>query len=243
MPKRLTATEKWIDPWFCGLSDSEKIFWLYLLDNCNHAGIWDPNWFLFKIYVSDFKYIKEHFQERIIELPSKKWFIPKFLLFQYGGMDKLNPENAVHKSVISLLDKEGLYKPLERPLYGPIDNDREKNKDKADNGFKAFWKAYPKQEGHDAALVAWNAKKPPLEQCLKALVWQSKLPKWNEEGKRFVPSAVKYIESGRWRDVPVDHDSFECECGHSGILKKGHNGPIKCGKCGVIQPSVIEGAR
>ncbi len=117
MPKRFTATEKWTDPWFCGLTDNEKLFWLYLLDNCNHAGIWEPNWFMFGVYVKNFKFNPAHFEGRIF-IVGKKWHIPKFIEFQYG---KLNPDNRAHASVISLLEKEGPSKPLTSPLLGAKD--------------------------------------------------------------------------------------------------------------------------
>lgn len=108
-----------------------------------------------------------------------------------------------------------------------------------DNGFKAFWKAYPKQEGPDAALAAWNEKKPPLDKCLKALAWQSKLPKWLEGSGEFIPSPAKYILAGRWKDVQHGHEEFTChKCGHTGALKKGHQGAIKCGNCGNIGGAV-----
>ena len=35
--------------------------------------------------------------------------------------------------------------------------------------FKIFWSAYPKKVGKDAALKAWNKKKPNIDEVLKAL--------------------------------------------------------------------------
>lgn len=112
MPKRFTATEKWTDPWFCSLTDNEKLFWLYLLDNCNHAGIWEPNWFMFSVYVKNFKFNPDHFKDRIVVI-GKKWHIPKFIEFQYGV---LRPDCPAHKSVITLLEKERVSEQLPNPL-------------------------------------------------------------------------------------------------------------------------------
>ena len=57
MAKRFTATDKWGDPWFCGLSVSDRMFWIYLLDACDHAGIWQVNWPLVSFYHGkDFKF-------------------------------------------------------------------------------------------------------------------------------------------------------------------------------------------
>lgn len=125
MPKRFTATEKWVDPWFCSLTDNEKLFWVYLLDNCNHAGIWEPNWFMFSVYVKNFVFNAEKFKGRILEV-GKKWYIPKFVEFQYGI---LQPGNRAHDSVIAILEKEGASKGLARGLLAPMDMDMVKDKE------------------------------------------------------------------------------------------------------------------
>lgn len=127
MAKRLTATEKWDDPWFCEMSTAEKLFWIYLMDKCDHAGIWQVNWRLVKFHIPEFEYRQETFKDRIIELSPSKWFIPKFVGFQYLT---LNPENRAHQSVISRLQKEGAYKGLASPKLGCKDMDKVKDKDK-----------------------------------------------------------------------------------------------------------------
>jgi len=64
-------------------------------------------------------------EERITVLNGgSKWFIRPFIDFQYGD---LNPENRVHFSILSILSKEGLCKPLASPCQGA--KDKEKDKD------------------------------------------------------------------------------------------------------------------
>lgn len=128
MTKRLTATEKWADPWFFSLKPMEKLFWIYLLDNCNHAGIWDVNWTLALIHLGGpFEFDEATFRGRITVLEGgQKWFVPKFIEFQYKG--HLNHENRAHQSVIDILKREGLWplslsrkekNPLPLPLTPP----------------------------------------------------------------------------------------------------------------------------
>ena len=44
MPYRFTKTEKWIsDKWFMDLNAGQKLFFLYLCENCDCTGIWEIN--------------------------------------------------------------------------------------------------------------------------------------------------------------------------------------------------------
>jgi hypothetical protein len=130
MPKRFTATEKWSDPWFCSLNERDRLFWVYLLDACDHAGVWRKNDMLLNVYFPDYVFKAGTFKGRLIKISEEKWFIPKFLGFQYGV---LNPLNRAHLSVLTLLKKEGLEapsKPLLRGYQGAKDKDKVKVKDK-----------------------------------------------------------------------------------------------------------------
>lgn len=110
MPKRFTATEKWSDSWFCALGPFEKLLWVYALDNCDYASIWEPNFPLIKFMVGgepDFEAIKS----RLVAVPGRegKYIIPKFLTFQYG--DKWPVESNAHsaKNATKRLKALGLF--------------------------------------------------------------------------------------------------------------------------------------
>jgi hypothetical protein len=99
MAKRLTDTEKWKKPFVRGLDAPYKLLWFYILDDCDHAGIWQVDEDVAKIRVDksiDFEIAKELFKEQIQVIDNgDKWFIFDFVEFQYGV---LNPDNRVHKS-------------------------------------------------------------------------------------------------------------------------------------------------
>jgi len=40
MAKRFTDSEKWKKPFIKKLPMQYKLLWFYLLDDCNHAGVW-----------------------------------------------------------------------------------------------------------------------------------------------------------------------------------------------------------
>lgn len=127
MGKRFTDSEKWRDPWFCALETNEKIFWQYLLDNCSFAGIWQVNWPLVKFYIPDFQFDNTRFGDRIQVLNEHKWFIPKFIRFQYGVLQESNP---LHRRIIFELNKEGAYMPLNSPLSGAQEKEEEEEEEK-----------------------------------------------------------------------------------------------------------------
>ena len=43
MSKRFTESDKWKNQWFINLPNKYKLFWIYILDDCNHAGVWRVN--------------------------------------------------------------------------------------------------------------------------------------------------------------------------------------------------------
>ena len=131
MANRFTDSRKWDDPWFRKLPIKYKIFFIFLLDKCNHAGIWKVDFESAEFHIGE-KILQEEavkiMEGRIVEL-KEKWFIPKFINFQYQvtSISDLNIDNRVHKSVLDMLTKEGAYKPLIRGLQGCKDKDKDKD--------------------------------------------------------------------------------------------------------------------
>ena|SRR3990167_1117942 len=129
MAKRFTDTSKWRKTFFRTLTNPMKLFWLYILDECDHAGIWEVNIDLFnfqtglKITIDD---VKRHFGDKLYWFDADtKIHVPAFIDFQYG---ELNPENRAHLSVIHILSKKKI-KPLISPLQGAYVGAKDKDKD------------------------------------------------------------------------------------------------------------------
>jgi len=116
MAKRYTDTDIYNREWYHELEVKHKAFWDYICRTCNHVGIWNVNMRLASFLINC-DYTKEEvlavFGNRIIILEEDKWFLPKFIKFQYG--ENLNPNNNVHKSVISLIEKYELDSILNNP--------------------------------------------------------------------------------------------------------------------------------
>lgn len=159
MAKRFTDTDKWKKGSFGELSLKMKVVWIYLCDNCDHAGIWDANLRLLSFQVGEDvtrEEISTALGDRVRWLSDTKLFLISFVEFQYG---RLNPENRAHQSVISRLEKEGAYKVLTSPFQGAKDKDKEKEKEKDKEKEKesefakrellleSIYREYPKRPG------------------------------------------------------------------------------------------------
>lgn len=131
MAKRFRDTQVWGKVWIHQLPMEMKLFWFYILDNCDHAGIWDVNIGLASYQIGvelDQENILKVFADKINPFKDDKWFIPKFIEYQYG---ELNPNNRTHLSVINILNKHKLYganKGLVSTLQGSKDKDKDKIK-------------------------------------------------------------------------------------------------------------------
>jgi len=144
MSKRMTETSKWGDAWFMDLPIKWKLAWFWIVDNCDHAGVIEANPRLMAFMIGEpidgDEFIRA-MQGRVIKPRAGKWFIPKFIEFQYG--ESLNMKNSAHKGVVKKLreadiecpvpvidaENEAPSKPLQSPSVGAQDKDKDKDKD------------------------------------------------------------------------------------------------------------------
>lgn len=162
MAKRFTDTGKWAKPRFADLSLKMKLVWIYLCDNCDHAGVWDINLKLLIFHIGEpvsIDEIREAFGDWVKPLSATKIFLDDFVQFQYGN---LNPENRVHKSILDRVKKEGAKKGLVRSLKGSMDMDMEMDKENVLRGsggktLDALYAGYPRKKGKSAGMKTLKA--------------------------------------------------------------------------------------
>lgn len=140
MAKRFTDTDKWKRPWYRNLPPAMRELWSYILDNCDHAGVWVEDLqgasLLLALPLTRTDY-ETFLGPKFVRVAPDKVFIPSFIEFQYGS---LNESNRAHRSVINLLarlninpstlEKEAPSKPLVSPSQGAKDKDKDQDKDK-----------------------------------------------------------------------------------------------------------------
>jgi hypothetical protein len=172
------------------LKGADKLLWVYLITNCDNAGIWDV-WIEDAELKTGFKYkeseILKSFAGKIIPFDGgRKWFIPSFIEFQYNSL-KLSESNNAHNSAIKILrrynlideNNEVIISPSEAPPPDPhrgaidIDKDKDldmdKDKDKRQglkNSDEIYLNAIPDSWDKEKFLVLlkkWikNRKKKP----------------------------------------------------------------------------------
>ncbi len=114
----MTDTDKWKKPFFRSLPKEYKLFWFYILDDCDHAGLWHVDMEVADIRLGlrlSSQKAQELFADKIIVLDNgTKWFIPDFITFQYG---EFNEANKMYKSIMPILLKYNLI-PHISPIYG-----------------------------------------------------------------------------------------------------------------------------
>jgi len=106
MAKRFMDNTIFEKQWFRKLPLRLKIVWFYLINKCNHAGVWECDIDLLSFQIGEvyeLSEIMEAFGDNIVELGDNKYYLSKFIEFQYGL--PLNPSVRVHASVIKLLSK------------------------------------------------------------------------------------------------------------------------------------------
>lgn len=130
MAKRFTDTGKWKKDFIKSLPVKMKLLWFYILDDCDHAGIWEVDLDVASLRIGETITYEEAFAalgSKIRVISKMKWFVEDFIFFQYGD---LKETNNMHRSVIAVLKKYNidLNKPLSSPSQGAKDKEKEKDK-------------------------------------------------------------------------------------------------------------------
>jgi hypothetical protein len=129
--KRFTESSKWKKQWFRKLPPKMKAAWQYLCDTCDHAGIWEVDFDALSFNVCGPtdritpEECEQHFGDRFIRISPEKFFLPGFIVFQYG--DTLSIKNNTHLSVLKLLERHEITGLVRGPWFIDRTTDRKNN--------------------------------------------------------------------------------------------------------------------
>ena len=218
MSKRFIDTGLFNDSWFMDLSMSAKILWVYLITQCDHAGIIEINNKLLKTQtdIKNFETVSKELGNRLVRLTEQYYFVPKFLKFQYpdfpkstvkqqlSAIKRLREFNLIDESTLTLKEElDNSYGNGNGNGNGNEPEEREKTTPKSDSLFEKFWEYYPKKLGRGKAEEAFNKIKPSqelLNKMVAAIKEQKTSSQWQKEDGQFIPYPATWLNQKRWGD-------------------------------------------
>lgn len=213
--KRFTETDKWKDPWFRSLPPTEKLVFLFVIENCNNAGFYEIDYGLMAFATG----LEQGALEGAIKGLARGlvccggWiWVRTFLKHQKN--EALNPENKAHKQIIGLLREQaerfrenaefkefqGAYKGLTSPIGIGKVQVKVRKEGVQREGFDQFWDAYPNKNAKAKAEDAWKKVKAPLEIILAAIEQQKLSDQWRKSNGQFIPLPASWLNGRRWED-------------------------------------------
>jgi len=118
-----------------------------------------------------------------------------------GGRPPLTHKEPTENPPVSQSEPKKSLTNNQQPLT--INQDTPKPPKGADGRFEAFWKAYPKKIGKDAAHKAFEKRKPNdalVTQMIRAIRVQCESDAWKKDGGQFIPHPATWLNQGRWQD-------------------------------------------
>jgi hypothetical protein len=190
MPKRLTDTEKFHDPWFRQLPPAEKLLWLYACDRCDAAGVWAVDLefasLLLGCKLAPGVQRGAGWVDRVIEIEGgRKWWLPRFITFQ--NPRGISSNAPIHASLRLLLERHGLAEAYAAYCVGGIVAARES---------LGVYLHVPEPETPIASPVARNRRTPPVPASEAEAIRNC----WNEQLKSQFGKSVadSRTDSLRW---------------------------------------------
>jgi len=214
MPQRFIDTDLFRKPFMRSLEAPYKALWIYLLCECDHAGIWVVELDVAQMRMGlklDPEKVMEKMGGAVVAIDGgSKWYLPDFVEFQYG---QLNPANRVHASVIERLLKCGIdpnekveNKPLTSPLQGAKDKEKDKDtqerKERASEPIEAKVIPMPfTSEAFALAWADWELSRREIKKPLTATSRKAQLAKCLEWGESRAIAALRHSTAGGYQGI------------------------------------------
>jgi hypothetical protein len=219
MAKRFIDTDLFRKPFMRSLEAPYKALWIYLLCECDHAGVWVVELDVAQIRMGlklDPEKVLDKMGGSVVAIDGgSKWYLPDFVAFQYGT---LNPANKVHGSVIERLSRYGIdpndtsqNKPLASPFQGAKDKDKDKDisqegKERAHEAeieptFKQWFDLYAKSRDKEACRAKWTALGQDIHE---AIMDHTRRYVVAQPDKLYRKDPIRYLTKRGWEDEIVE---------------------------------------
>lgn len=218
--KRFTETEKWRDTWFRKLKPLSKLAFIYVVDSCDSCGVWDPDYELADFSIGEsinWIEIQADFGERLVMLKCGKWFLTRFVEFQYG---KLTEECRPHAKVMQLLKGHGIpYNKGIGRVSIPTGRRQEEDNTGKDQESEvevfedkprvisadSIYEVYPRKEARQDALraiIKAMDRVHPEKLMAATEAYAAAVAVWAADDRKYVPHPATWFNSGRFEDDP-----------------------------------------
>jgi len=210
MSKRFSDSDKWTkNKWYRKLSTKHKLFWVYLLDTCDNVGVWEEDIELASYLISeplDKSEVLKVFNEQIkIINGGKKWWIRKFVDFQYGVLDINNTKNRPHQCFIKTLMRHRLWIDYKNNIHSPKEKEKDKeeviDKEKGllrEKQFNELWNKYPNKDGKTQAYKHFNTSVKTKEDWLSINTALTNYLKSERVNNGYIKNGSTWFNN--WRD-------------------------------------------
>lgn len=212
MAKRFIDTNMFNDEWVHSLSKDGKLFFIYYITNCDHAGILKLNRSLceFQIGLKNFDTLIKDFGNTLITVKENVFFMPRFIKFQYPKFPQSNVKQQdsaikILKSYNLFNEETNSYVTLNEELVNPYVSDSVNVNVIISNiiniDFEIFWNLYNKKVG-DKNKIESKWKKLKDDERQKII---DTLPNFinSISDKQYQPHPETYLNNSRWNDEIV----------------------------------------
>ncbi len=226
MAKRFTDSNKFRDIWYRSLKPKHKCLWEFLLSECSLAGMIELDFDAMSFHIGEKITIDDinKLGNRVYFVEANKLFIPKFISFQQGV---LNRNNNAHKNIFKELEKYNINESLENldlkspslgateGLQSPPSKGKGKGKGKDnsnlcknranfENEFEEFWSLYPRKLERKKSEIRFvnilKNKEATFEEIIKGLKnYIAYLEQENTE-KCFIKHSLTWLNGACWQN-------------------------------------------
>lgn len=210
MAKRFIDTNMFSDEWVHSLSKDGKLFFVYYITNCDHAGILKLNRSLceFQTGLKNFDTLIKDFGNTLITVKENVYFMPRFVKFQYPKFPQSNVKQQdsaikILKSYNLFNEETNSYVTLSKELVNPYVSDSVndsvvKSSNIINIDFEIFWNLYNKKKGDkDKIKIKWEKLNDNDRQKII-----NTLPTFlnSISDKQYQPFPETYLNNKRWND-------------------------------------------
>lgn len=117
MAKRFIDTELFCDEWFCDLSKDSKLFFIYFITRCDHAGVLRLNNKLceFQTGIKSIDTVIKDLGNCLVTVKNGVYFLPKYIKYQYPDFPKSSVKQQ--DSALKILISFGLWDEENNKLF------------------------------------------------------------------------------------------------------------------------------